>query len=50
MEKLWSPLEMIQFLRSDDELALILGHELDHIAQGHASCGTTNNALLSYRE
>ena len=38
---------MIQFLRSDDELALILGHELAHITQGHVSRGATNNALLS---
>ena len=38
---------MIEFLRSDDELALILGHELAHITQGHVSRGATNNALLS---
>ena len=38
---------MMEFLRSDDELALILGHELAHITQGHVSRGATNNALLS---
>ncbi len=38
---------MMEFLRSDDELALILGHELAHITQGHVSRGATNTALLS---
>ena len=38
---------MMEFLRSDDELALILGHELVHITKGHVSRGATNNALLS---
>ena len=38
---------MMGFLRSDDELALILGHELAHITKGHVSRGATNTALLS---
>ncbi len=38
---------MMGFVRSDDELAMILGHELAHITKGHVSRGATNNALLS---
>ena len=38
---------MMGFLRSDDELALILGHELAHITKGHVSRGATNTAPLS---
>ena len=37
---------MMDFLRSDDELAMILGHELAHITQGHVARGTINSALL----
>ncbi len=37
---------MMEFLRSDDELAMILGHELAHITQGHIARGAMNNALL----
>ena len=37
---------MMEFLRSDDELAMILGHELAHITQGHVARGAMNSALL----
>lgn len=37
---------MMQFVKSDDELAMILGHELAHLTQGHVSRGAANNALL----
>lgn len=37
---------MMEFLRSDDELAMILGHELAHITQGHVVRGAMNSALL----
>ncbi len=37
---------MLRFVRSDDELALILGHELAHITQGHVSRGATHATLL----
>jgi Zn-dependent protease with chaperone function len=37
---------MMRFVRSDDELAMILGHELAHITQGHVQSGARNNALL----
>lgn len=37
---------MMQFVQSDDELAMILGHELAHVTQGHVSRGAANNALL----
>ena len=37
---------MMEFLRSDDELAMILGHELAHISQGHVARGATNDVLL----
>lgn len=38
---------MMESLRSDDELAMIPGHELAHITKGYVSCGVTNNALLN---
>jgi predicted Zn-dependent protease len=38
---------MMGFVRSDNELAMILGHELAHITKGHVSRGATNNARLS---
>ncbi len=37
---------MLRFIRSDDELAMILGHELAHLTQGHVSRGAVNNTLL----
>jgi predicted Zn-dependent protease len=37
---------MLRFVRSDDELAMILGHELAHLTQGHVSRGAVNNTLL----
>jgi predicted Zn-dependent protease len=37
---------MMRFVSSDDELAMILGHELAHLTQGHVSRGTVNNTLL----
>jgi predicted Zn-dependent protease len=37
---------MMRFVRSDDELAMILGHELAHLTQGHVSRGAVNNTLL----
>jgi len=37
---------MMRFVRSDDELAMILGHELAHLTQGHVSRGAMNNTLL----
>lgn len=38
---------MLRFVRSDDELAMILGHELAHQTQGHVSRGAMNNTLLN---
>jgi predicted Zn-dependent protease len=37
---------MMHFVNSDDELAMILGHELAHITQGHVSRGAVNNTIL----
>jgi predicted Zn-dependent protease len=37
---------MMQFVRSDDELAMIVGHELAHITQGHVSRGAMSNTVL----
>ncbi len=37
---------MMQFVRSDDELAMILGHELAHITQGHVTRGAMSNTVL----
>jgi len=37
---------MLRFVRSDDELALILGHELAHITRGHVSRGAMHTSLL----
>ena len=37
---------MMHFVGSDDELAMILGHELAHLTQGHVSRSTTNSTLL----
>lgn len=37
---------MMQFVRSDDELAMILGHELAHLTQGHVTRGAMSNTLL----
>jgi predicted Zn-dependent protease len=38
---------MMRFVRSDDELAMILGHELAHQTQGHVASGARNNVLLN---
>jgi len=37
---------MMAFVQSDDELAMILGHELAHITQGHVSRGAFSNMAL----
>jgi predicted Zn-dependent protease len=37
---------LLRFVRSDDELAMILGHEFAHLTQGHVSRGARNNVLL----
>jgi predicted Zn-dependent protease len=37
---------MMRFVRSDDELAMILGHEFAHLTQGHVTRGAVNNTLL----
>lgn len=37
---------MMRFVRSDDELAMILGHELAHLTEGHVSRGAVSNTLL----
>lgn len=37
---------MLRFVRSDAELALILGHELAHITRGHVSRTAENTSLL----
>src|ERR1043166_5581781 len=37
---------MMRFVRSDDELAMILGHELAHITQGHVSRRAMSNTVL----
>lgn len=37
---------MLQFVRSDDELGMILGHELAHITQGHVTRGAFSNMAL----
>lgn len=38
---------LLRFVKSDDELAMILGHELAHLTQGHVARGATNNMLLN---
>jgi predicted Zn-dependent protease len=37
---------MMRFVRSDDELAMIIGHELAHITQGHVTRGAFSNMAL----
>ena len=37
---------MMEFVRSDDELAMILGHELAHLTQGHVTRGAFSNMAL----
>ena len=37
---------MMRMVRSDDELAMIVGHELAHITQGHVTRGAVNNTIL----
>ncbi len=38
---------MLNFVRSDDELAAIVGHEIAHLSHGHVSRGVLNSILLS---
>ena len=38
---------LLRFVKSDDELAMILGHEFAHLTQGHVARGATNNVLLN---
>jgi predicted Zn-dependent protease len=38
---------LMKFVRSDDELAMILGHEVAHLTQGHVERGSMNNTLLN---
>lgn len=38
---------MLRFVKSDDELAMILGHEFAHLTLGHVSRGSMNNVLLN---
>ncbi len=46
LDKVWLYSGMMEFLRSDDELAWLLGHELAHITQGHVARKAMNDALL----
>jgi predicted Zn-dependent protease len=38
---------MLNFLESDDEMAVVLGHELAHIEQGHVWKGTISSLALN---
>jgi predicted Zn-dependent protease len=38
---------MLSFVRSDDEMAVVLGHELAHIEEGHVLKGAIGNLALS---
>lgn len=38
---------LLRFVKSDDELAMILGHEFAHLTQDHVARGTRNNVLLN---
>ena len=38
---------LLRFVKSDDELAMILGHEFAHLTQGHVARGAMNNTLLN---
>ena len=38
---------LMKFVRSDDELAMILGHEVAHLTQGHVVRGSMNNTLIN---
>jgi predicted Zn-dependent protease len=38
---------MLRFLESDDELAVVLGHEVAHITQGHVLRGTVSSVVLN---
>jgi predicted Zn-dependent protease len=38
---------LLKFVHSDDELAMILGHEVAHLTQGHVARGSMNNTLLN---
>ena len=37
---------MLNFIQSDDEMAVVLGHELAHIEQGHVLKGTVSSLAL----
>lgn len=37
---------MLHFVRSDDELAVIIGHEIAHLSQGHVAGGVLRSSLL----
>lgn len=38
---------MLDFVRSDDEMAVVLGHELAHITQGHVTQGVIGSLALN---
>ena len=38
---------MLNFIKSDDEMAMVLGHELSHITQGHVMKGAVSGLALS---
>lgn len=38
---------LLRFVKSDDELAMILGHEFAHLTQDHVARGARNNTLLN---
>ncbi len=38
---------MLNFIHDDDEMAVVLGHELAHIQQGHVMKGTMGNLALN---
>jgi predicted Zn-dependent protease len=38
---------MLDFIRSDDEMAAVLGHELAHITQGHVTKGVMSSLALN---
>src|SRR5262249_35401391 len=44
-ESIYLPRGMLRFATNDDELALILGHELAHNAMGHIDAKTRNSML-----
>src|SRR4029079_5086814 len=38
---------MLNFIESDDEMAVVLGHELAHITEGHVMKGTMSGLALN---